>query len=114
MEVRFPPLTRWQLTPSAGFQWTNAGFNYLYTDMKYLLTESPHWKLNIYSGIGLYEESNLIDLGHTIEFRSGIELGYALDSRRMIALNISHYSNSRLAKVNPGTEAMTLIYLQQF
>jgi lipid A 3-O-deacylase len=51
-----------------------------------------------------------LDLGHPIEFRSQMELAYRFKTRSRLGLSISHYSNAKLAKKNPGTEALMLNY----
>lgn len=114
VELRFAAITSWQLVPSVGFQWGDAGFNYLYSDLRYPVELSDHWRLNISSGVGLYEESRLLDLGHTVEFRSGLELLYLLNNKQQVGVSMHHYSNSRLSERNPGTESAMLIFLQQF
>ena len=114
VELRFADITRWHLIPAVGHQWGDAGFNYLYVDVRHPWSLSKHWELNISTGIGLYEESRYLDLGHTIEFRSGLELLYQLNQRQKLGIGMHHYSNSRLAERNPGTESATLIFLQQF
>ncbi|MBT5194166.1 MAG: acyloxyacyl hydrolase, partial [Rhodospirillaceae bacterium] len=51
-----------------------------------------------------------LDLGHTVEFRSQLELAYRFDNRSRLGLAISHYSNASLGDKNPGTETATLYY----
>ncbi|MFC3195859.1 acyloxyacyl hydrolase [Marinicella sediminis] len=114
IELRFSPMFSLELIPSVGFQWGDAGFNYLYSDLKYPVKLNEQWYLTIGSGIGLYEESRFLDLGHTIEFRSGLELLYEFNKQQQLGLGVHHYSNSRLSSQNPGTESVTLIFLQHF
>lgn len=55
---------------------------------------------------GLYARGNGPDLGHVIEFRSGIELGYErLDGVRF-GVSYDHRSNAELDRVNPGLESI--------
>ena len=51
-----------------------------------------------------------LDLGHPIEFRSQIEMAYRFENHSRLGLSISHYSNAKLVKKNPGTEALMLNY----
>ncbi len=51
-----------------------------------------------------------LDLGHTIEFRSQLEVAYRLDDRSRVGLSFSHYSNAGLGDSNPGTESLILNY----
>jgi len=59
---------------------------------------------------GLYEDGNGKDLGHTIEFRSQVELGYQFENRSRLSVAFSHISNARLGDDNPGTEVLNLYY----
>ena len=114
LELRFKSVTKWNLVPSVGYKWGDSGFNYLYSDLRYPFEIGENWLLNINSGIGVYDESNVFDLGHEIEFRSGFEIIYKLDERQRLGFSANHYSNSRLADRNPGTESVSLIYLHMF
>ncbi len=61
-------------------------------------------------GVGAYADGDGKDLGHTIEFRSQLELGYRFDDRSRLSLAVGHISNASLGDVNPGTEIATLYY----
>src|SRR3546814_3096058 len=43
---------------------------------------------------GLYEDGNGKNLGHTVEFRSQVELGYQFENRSRLSLGFSHTSRS--------------------
>lgn len=59
---------------------------------------------------GLYEDGDGKDLGHTVEFRSQVELGYQFENRSRVSLAFSHISNANLGDDNPGTEILNLYY----
>lgn len=59
---------------------------------------------------GLWAEGGGKDLGHVVEFRSQVELGYQFDNRSRISLAFSHTSNANLDKTNPGVEVLSLYY----
>ena len=59
---------------------------------------------------GLYEDGDGKDLGHTVEFRSAIDLAYRFDNRSRLGLSFYHLSNAHLADSNQGTEVLSLIY----
>jgi lipid A 3-O-deacylase len=63
---------------------------------------------------GGYEDGDGKDLGHTIEFRSKIELAYRFRNRVRISLGVSHISNASLGDNNPGTEIVSLSYAIPF
>ena len=68
------------------------------------------WVVTPSFGAGLYGDGSGKDLGHTIEFRSQIELGYRFDDRSRISLALGHISNAGLGDSNPGTEIATIYY----
>jgi len=59
---------------------------------------------------GLYEDGGGKDLGHTVEFRSQVELGYQFENKSRLAVSFSHISNARLGDDNPGSEVLNLYY----
>ena len=59
---------------------------------------------------GAYANGGGKDLGHTVEFRSQIELGYRFDDRSRLSLALSHLSNAGLGDENPGVEVLSLYY----
>jgi len=61
--------------------------------------------------VGGYHDGNGKDLGHGIEFRSGLELAYEFSKEGdRIGLHFSHISNASLGDSNPGTEILQLNY----
>lgn len=61
-------------------------------------------------GVGIYAPHNSKELGHEIEFRSQLELGYRFDDRSRLSVAISHISNASLDDNNPGTEILSVYY----
>ena len=57
---------------------------------------------------GYYSHGNGPDLGHDLEFRSGLELGYRANNGIKIGISYDHRSNAELASVNPGMETLQL------
>jgi len=55
-------------------------------------------------------ETDELDLGHAVEFRSQLEVAYRFDDHSRLGLSISHYSNAGLGDDNPGTESLMLNY----
>ena len=60
--------------------------------------------------VGGYIDGDGKDLGHTIEFRSAVEVGYQFADRHRLGLMFYHLSNASLADNNPGTEVLSLSY----
>ena len=59
---------------------------------------------------GLYERGDGKDLGHIIEFRSGLDLSYRRNNGARIGAEIHHLSNASLDENNPGTETFLFTY----
>ncbi|MEO3431074.1 acyloxyacyl hydrolase [Pelagibius sp. CAU 1746] len=59
---------------------------------------------------GLWAEGGGKDLGHVVEFRSQVELGYQFENQSRLSLAFSHISNANLDDDNPGTEVLNLYY----
>ncbi len=55
---------------------------------------------------GLYTDSDELELGHAIEFRSQVALGYIFDNGYDVAVGIGHKSNAGLSNINPGANAV--------
>jgi hypothetical protein len=59
---------------------------------------------------GLWSRGSGKDLGHVVEFRSQVELGYQFENRSRLSVAFSHISNAELDSTNPGTEVLNLYY----
>lgn len=57
---------------------------------------------------GLYRPGGGQDLGGTLQFRSGLEIGYQTAAGLRIGLAIDHRSNAELYGDNPGLETLQL------
>ena len=62
------------------------------------------------AAVGAYQDAEGKDLGHWIEFRSGVELAYRFDNRARLGVGFHHISNASLSDVNPGTEIASVIF----
>jgi lipid A 3-O-deacylase len=61
--------------------------------------------------VSLYDEGSGKDLGHAVEFRSGLEIDYQLRSGARWGLAAYHLSNASLSEHNPGANSLLLRYL---
>ena len=59
---------------------------------------------------GLYERGDGKELGHIVEFRSGLDLAYRKENGRRIGVEVHHLSNASLDENNPGTETFLFTY----
>ncbi len=61
--------------------------------------------------VGAYTHGDGKDLGHGLEFRSGIEVAYEFSEEGdRIGLQLSHLSNASIGDSNPGTEILQINY----
>lgn len=100
----------WGIAPFVGVEATSDGAVYglvgLYRDFPI----APQWYITPSFGAGLYHDGGGKDLGHTVEFRSQIELGYEFQSAHRVSAGFGHISNASLGDRNPGTEILNLYY----
>ncbi len=59
---------------------------------------------------GFYERGDGKELGHVIEFRSGLDLAYRRKNGTRIGAEVHHLSNASLDENNPGTETFLFTY----
>jgi len=106
LEYLFTAKTALRLTPALGLSGAEDGSFYAYTDLKRHFRLSRHWILTPSLGAGLYDGGDEVDLGHVVEFKSGLELSYEFDTGPRLGLGFSHISNAGLSNNNPGTEIL--------
>lgn len=68
---------------------------------------SGPWHLEGSFAAGLYRRGTT-DLGHPLEFRTQIGVGYALNPRTQVVVSVEHLSNGGLGAINPGTDLLSL------
>jgi lipid A 3-O-deacylase len=69
------------------------------------------WRLTPSFGAGYYHVDHVrgdLNLGHNVEFRSGLELSRQFASGHRLGLGVFHLSNAALGHHNPGTELLQL------
>ncbi len=100
-----------KISPFAGVEITNKGSLWIGAGFLTEFKLDKKWSITPNIGIGYYSNGkNDLDLGHPIEFKTGIELSYALENKNRIGLNFTHLSNGGLGDTNPGTEIISLTY----
>jgi len=104
-------ITKWDIIPAYGYSWSVNGTKYLYSDLKRDWDVNKNLVLTISLGTGLFLNNKIIDLGHALEFRSGIEFSFKMKKGYRLGIAGYHLSNSRISKNNPGTESLVLSLL---
>jgi len=104
----------WLIRPMVGVLATTDEAVYGYGGLYVDLPITDHWIFTPSFSAGGYDDGDGKDLGHTIEFRSQLELAYRFRNRVRISLSVSHISNASLDDNNPGTEILSLSYAIPF
>ena len=72
---------------------------------EYVFEENPFYIETSFLA-GIYEDFDDLDLGHPLEFRSQIAVGYHFENNYDIAIGLSHKSNAGIGDTNSGAEAL--------
>ncbi|MEL7431314.1 MAG: acyloxyacyl hydrolase [Chlamydiota bacterium] len=101
------------ITPALGLMVTEKWQTYLHLGFAFdwVLAKKIVFSPNF--AAGWYQKGQGKDLGFPLEFRSGIELGWAFSGGGRLALHFYHLSNASLGTINPGSESLVLIFSQR-
>lgn len=109
MEYRYHPVYK-GLRPGVGFNVSSDESVYGYGGFFYDIPLSDSWILTPNVVAGGYSQGDGKDLGHGLQFRSGIELSYQFDGGGRLGLNFNHISNASIGDRNPGAETLFIMY----
>ncbi len=98
------------IKPWAGIEVTSDGGLYGAVGVLADLNLTSNIVLTPSLGAGLFSDGNGRDLGHTVEFRSQLELGYRFENGARAGIAFSHISNANLGVHNSGAEVATVYY----
>ena len=104
-----PSFNMWVMKPFVGGMATTDGAVHGYAG---ILFDVPFGRFRFTPSFapGYFYEGNGKDLGHRIEFRSQMEIGYVLPNGGRVAVNFNHISNAGIGTNNPGSESLGLTY----
>lgn len=102
-------LLRLALTPTFGVTANEDGAFWGYAGFRWDLALGEKWIVTPNFAISLYEKGDSKDLGHTIEFRSGLEIARRFGDGRL-GLALYHLSNASISDHNPGEESLILTW----
>lgn len=111
LEYRAKPFSKWKLIPAFGIAWNTRNSKYVYSELKHDWRLKHNLVFTTSLGVGLFDSTNNLDLGHPVEFRTGFELTYRFKNDYRLGVVAYHLSNSRLSHKNPGTEVVALSFL---
>ena len=106
-EYRFAPIWR-DLRPIIGFNATEREDWYVYAGVRYFFWLNDVWRFDPTFAVGHFEPGGGIELGGSLEFRSGFEFSRRMSDRVRLAIGFAHLSNARIYRSNPGTETVSL------
>ncbi len=101
----------YRFVPHVGLGVTEKAEIYAYAGIRWDWAVSRHWRVVPSFAVSLYDQGSGKDLGHVVEFRSGLELDYQLRSGARWGLAAYHLSNASLSQHNPGANSVLLRYL---
>jgi len=100
----------WVFTPFIGVMGTTDSAVYGYAGIGMDIFFGRRVVLTPNFAVGAYHDGDGKDLGHAVEFRSGLELAYRFDNRSRLGIAVHHISNASLGDSNPGTDSVVLTY----
>lgn len=115
LEYRFSEQEKlWFFTPFAGVTATTDAATYGYVGVGVDVFFGRRWVATPNFAAGVYGNGDGKDLGHAVEFRSGLEVAYRFDDYSRLGLSFTHISNAGLGDRNPGVESLVLVYSMPF
>jgi hypothetical protein len=108
-EYRLAP---WKLglEPHLGLGVTSERDAFAYFGLWRAFSISTRWRITPSFAVALYRQGDGSDLGHPIEFRSGLVISRTLSSGAEFGLGVYHLSNGGLGDTNPGANSLLLRY----
>lgn len=110
VEYRHKKPLFWKIAPLVGIMATSdeAVYGFVGLDADFFI--SDRFVLNPNFAAGAYKNGDGKDLGHGLQFRSGLELNYVFDNQSRAGIAFNHISNASLGDENPGTESLLINY----
>lgn len=90
VEYRFRALGDWQLYPVTGVITTD-GADFFYVDVRRDFEISENWFISASFGAGRFDPDHVLDLGHLLEFRSGVSVSRRFHDRLRVELGLYHF-----------------------
>jgi len=107
VELRFKQEV-FRVRPFIGVEGTTDASFYGYGGLMVDLWFTDNIVVSPNAAVGLYHEGDGRDLGHPVEFRTGVEAGWGFDNGWRVTAAVHHLSNAGLSDDNPGIETATI------
>jgi hypothetical protein len=98
------------IAPAIGGTVSEYGASYAYLGFRRDFPVGGRAWLTPFTGAGVHHRGGGIDLGGSLQFRSGLELAVGIGARQRLSLSLYHLSNAGLQRPNPGTESLVVGY----
>lgn len=98
------------LRPAVGVNFSSDSAAYGYGGFFWDIPLTERWIFTPNFVAGAFTHGHGKDLGHGIEFRSGLELSYQFETKNRISVAFNHISNASLGTHNPGAETLLIGY----
>ncbi len=109
-EYRFSPV-QYGIRPTVGMNFTGDGAVYGYGGFNWDVSLLPNQLYLVPNFmVGAFSQGSGKDLGHAIEFRSGIEVDYQFANAHRVGIAFNHISNAGIGDKNPGAETLLINY----
>ncbi|MBO1256352.1 acyloxyacyl hydrolase [Alteromonas sp. 5E99-2] len=104
LEYRFKPTKFLQLAPGLGVSRAGNNANFVFGFVERDFYVKKHWVVSPNFGAGFFNDSESLNLGYDIQFRSGVRIAYEFENKMRLGVELFHLSNGGLGDSNPGTE----------
>jgi len=98
------------IAPAIGGTVSDYGSSYAYLGFRRDFPVGGRVSITPFTGVGVHHGGDGIDLGGSLQFRSGLELAVGVGARQRLSLSLYHLSNAGLQRPNPGTESLIVGY----
>jgi len=113
IELRFAD-SFFYLKPMLGLLVTTDKAVYGYGGLRLDLYLGRHFVVTPNAALGGYYRGDGINLGATMEFKTGLEIDYRFDDHSRLGIAADHISNAGLTKQNPGSNTALIYYAFPF
>ncbi len=98
---------------TGGFVTENSAV-YIYTGIEWNIDMGGKMLFTPSFAPGLYHEGNGKDLGHILEFKTEVQVSYAVSEDTSFGVSYNHVSNASLGDKNPGANSYMLNFIKNF
>ena len=101
----------WLVHPVIGIMATSDSAVYGYGGIVIDIPVSDRFYITPSFAAGGFDHGSGKNLGHTVEFRTGVEFSYEFDDASRVGVMFHHMSNADLGGKNPGSESVFVNYM---